>query len=91
MSEPTVTVDRVNEFTTWRVHARVNRHEPEIVRYLIDAGMKFFVSTTPTGIGSVKMRGFKRLADAQKHALAQVSREYKTGMAAFKKRTTLYG
>lgn len=90
MTEPTVTVNRVNDYTTWKVHAQVNRHEPVIILYLIDAGMKFFVSTTPTGIGG-KLRGFKRLADAQKHALTQVTREYKAGMTAFKKRTTLYG
>lgn len=77
-------------FTEFTVRAQVNRHEPEIVLYIIDSGRYFYVSETRTGIGGTVSR-HKTLALAEQKATAIVRKQFDAGEKAFEKRVTLYG
>ncbi|WP_346921335.1 hypothetical protein [Glutamicibacter creatinolyticus] len=89
--EPTVETVAHGSFQQLLVRAKVNRHEPDIVLYLIDAGMKFFISETRTGIGGALISGHRRRADAEKKALRIVGKRFRDAEKAAQKRTTLYG
>lgn len=77
-------------FTVFTVRAQVNKHEPELVLYIIDSGRYFYVSETRTGIGGTVSR-HKTLALAEQKATAIVQKRFDAGVKAAKKRVTLYG
>jgi len=89
--EPTVETVVVNDgYKQFQVRAKVNKHEPDIILYLIDAGMKFFVSENRTGIGGI-VSGHRRRADAEKKALRIVGQRFREVEKAASQRTRLYG
>lgn len=90
MLSPQVVEKRTGTYLEITVRAQVNRHEPEIVLYIIDSGRYYFVSESRTGIGGTIYR-HKDLGKPKDKALSIVRKRYQDGMQAFEKRTTLYG
>ncbi|WIV44507.1 hypothetical protein [Glutamicibacter nicotianae] len=87
---PQIVEKRSGTYLEITVRAQVNRHEPEIVLYIIDSGRYYYVSETRTGIGGTIYR-HKELGKSKDKALGIVRKRYQDGMWAFEKRTTLYG
>lgn len=88
--EPSPVSEKIGDYVEHRVTARVNRHEPEIVYYLIDAGMKFILATSRTGIGTT-ISSHRTREHAETKALRLAWKEFPAVEAAAAKRVTLYG
>lgn len=87
---PHIAEKRTGTYLEITVRAQVNKHEPEIVLYIIDSGKNFYVAETRTGIGGTIYR-HKLLAVAKEKALKLVGQKLREGQKAFEKRATLYG
>ncbi|MHC6175424.1 hypothetical protein [Glutamicibacter sp. X7] len=90
MTEPHIALKRLGSFLEVSARARVNRHVPEIVVYVIDSGRYYYVSTTRTGVGGLVSR-HRTLAKAKGVALAMVESAYREGVREARKRVHLYG
>lgn len=89
-ADPALSIERRVNFTEITARAKVNRHEPEIVRYIIDSGRYYYVSSTRTGIDG-KISRHKTLDVAKRRALAIVEAQFRADQREAKKRATLYG
>lgn len=87
---PHIVEKRTGTYLEITVRAQVNKHEPEIVLYIIDSGKNYYVSETRTGIGGTVSR-HKLLGVAKEKALVVVGKQYQAGLQAFENRATLYG
>jgi len=87
---PYIAEKRTGTFLEITARAHVNRHEPEIVLYVIDSGRYYYVSESRTGIGGTIYR-HKQLEIAKARALKLVWAKFNDGLKAFEKRVTLYG
>lgn len=87
---PHIVEKRTGSYLEITVRAQVNKHEPEIVLYIIDSGKNYYVSETRTGIGGTASR-HKLLGVAKKKALGIVGKQYQARLQAFEKLATLYG
>lgn len=88
---PHVVEKRTGSYLEISVRAQVNKHEPEIVLFIIDTGKFYRVSTTRTGLGDGLVYKHQRLEVAKTWALKQVWKQFHEGCRVFKNRVTLYG